>query len=190
MTHIAICIPSMGTFDDYMACSAMALCIESVGSARVFSIICRGFPSLGMNRNAITQQALDGNSDYLFWIDTDMIFPPNSLRRLMKHDKPIAGCTYATKIPPHVILGRPKDPEKTTGLCEFDFLPGGLMLIDAKVYREAKTAPVWYHESYNPDIQEEVNFCLDRGKEGHQIWCDMDLSLEVKHLGKHPVGIA
>ena len=49
----------------------------------------------GMNtvsaRNKIVFRALDRKFDYIFFMDSDMEFPPGSLDRLLNHNKDIVG---------------------------------------------------------------------------------------------------
>lgn len=193
-------------------------------------------------RNTLVDKGLGFGVDWFFWIDSDMRFPPDSLVRLMKANKAMVGATYNKRTPPHTTLGHfiKKDLDRDIakgGLIEADFMPGGLMLIKADVYRSMEYP--WYFETYHwngkspldsfvrmlqdwstveiPDsvlsslysikgirewlseceppewmkktrlMSEDYNFCRKVRRRGFEIWCDLDLTYEVGHIGEHIV---
>lgn len=101
-------------------------------------------------RNDLVQMAIDQNMDYIMWIDTDMIMPPDALLRLLAHDKQVVGATYNKRVPPYETLGRlkgerPEDLRKG-GLFEAEAMPGGFMLVKTDVYR--RIGWPYYWETY------------------------------------------
>ena len=108
--------------------------------------------SIAHNRNQTVGIALQTGADYVMWIDSDMVFPPDALVRLMKHEKDIVGATYCKRTYPHEVLGRFVGPRPETphdGLHEASHLPGGMMLVKTSVYR--KMGFPWYAETYKFD---------------------------------------
>jgi hypothetical protein len=65
------------------------------------------------------------------------------------------------------------------------------MMVNADVYRKLKWP--WYFETYNvvKGVQtigsEDYQFCGKALKAGYRIWCDMDLTYEIGHLGSQVV---
>ena len=51
-------------------------------------------------REHIAEQAVKAGSDYLMFIDSDMVFPPDAINILISRDKPVIGADYNYKYPP------------------------------------------------------------------------------------------
>ncbi len=101
-------------------------------------------------RNDLVETALKWKQDYILFIDCDLVFPPDSLLKLLKHDKDIVGATYNKRVPPYETLGklagdRPPDISKG-GLHAAELMPGGFMLVRTSVYE--KLPWPWYYETY------------------------------------------
>lgn len=192
-------------------------------------------------RNDIVRRGLKQGMDWFWWCDTDMTFPPNALKRLLDHGKPIVGCTYNKRIEPYETLGHFIDDgardASTGGLRKADYMPGGFMLVHADVYR--KIGYPWYFETYQwegkslldsfmrmiddwsfvdmPDsvrsaiysakgirewleenepplhvkgrhtMSEDYNFSRKVRRAGYEIFCDLDLTFELGHIGEQVV---
>jgi hypothetical protein len=108
--------------------------------------------SVTHGRNSIVQIALEQNCDYVFWLDSDMVVPPDTIVRLLRHQKDIAGATYNRRTRPYSTLGRLKGPAPQPevlakgGLVEAELLPGGVLLVRADIYR--RLGWPWYAECY------------------------------------------
>ena len=67
-------------------------------------------------RNILTNAALQGNYDYIFWIDADIILPKDILKCLIEDDKDIICGYYIKKVENQRICElfgpNPQDPEK------------------------------------------------------------------------------
>ena len=51
---------------------------------------------IAVNRNKVIKEAIKNGAEYLLLVDTDMIFPPDSIQRLAAHDKPVvAGLAFS-----------------------------------------------------------------------------------------------
>ena len=128
------------------------------------------------------------------WIDSDMKFSPNALVRLLDHDKDIVGAFYNKRTPPYETVGHLLDASNLAsgGLRQADIMPGGFVLVRREVYE--KLSPPWYRESYDlhlasegdPDgtVGEDVNFSRAAIAGGYDIWCDLDLTFEMGHVGE------
>ena len=203
-------------------------------------------------RNRLVRQALAVKADYLFWLDSDIVAPPDALVRLLGHKKHIVGASYVQKAEPFGLHGAPCHPKNAqTGVAEFHFMPGGCMLVKARVYREI--AEPWYFESYDYSSQidrrheffravqdaihatiplevvadlakseklmawldgdgyadldpldgdgyadldpltvtrsEDTNFCRKAKRYGYRIWCDLDLTGQLVHMGSRACSV-
>lgn len=199
-------------------------------------------------RNTCVKKALELGADYIFFIDSDLVFPINAIKRFLEHGKDIVGATYNMRMPPHRTLGRMKllpgetDPEQVErriangGLHEADEMPGGFMFIKTDVFR--RIPKPWYFETYYRDIDpikafrdmmrdhvqvsmphalenallatpglrewanaeqanvmrvgaeyisEDINFCRKAMRYGYRLWCDLDMTWQLKHIGRQEI---
>lgn len=129
------------------------------------------------------------------WVDSDMVFPPDSLNRLLRHNMPVVGVNYFTKtLPPKPVaycdsednVGPLWTDANSTGLVEVQHTGMGLMLVDVRVY-EKLSWPMFKFEEIAPqnfrDRGEDVYFCNQVRNLGLSVWIDQDLSKEIKHIG-------
>lgn len=150
---VAICIPSGNTWDARTGASISAMTAYSSHAGIEMAICGLQGSVISDQRNCLVDIGINQmNADYLLFIDSDMVFPPDTLVRLIGHGKDIVGATYCKRVPPYATLGRllgdkPSDEELNQGgLREAAILPGGLMLIKSSVFLTMQ-AP-WFHEVY------------------------------------------
>lgn len=234
--RVAICCPSGRQIEAGTAMDIAALVAFS--TLHGIEIMTANLQSsmISNSRNGTVELALKNNADYLMWIDSDMKFPPDTLLRLLKHGKDIVGSTYNKRVPPYETLGKLKGAKPDSidgGLHEALLLPGGMLLVNAMVYK--KLSWPWYFEAYKwpgadglqsfkgmmrdyfwqrpteeilasidgtkfgdwvkenyrlgeigePFIywSEDLAMCRKARRAGYEIWCDLDLTYEVVHLG-------
>lgn len=141
------------------------------------------------NRNRLVEIALDSGATHLCQIDTDMVFPPNSISQLLSHGKDIIGVNYRGRSAPYEYLGRflgggnEELVVHGTGLNQMEAVPGGFHLVKLDVYR-AINYP-WYKQPDGKEsVRDEVWFCQEARKAGFEIWCDMDLTRQIRHIGE------
>jgi len=157
-------------------------------------------PKIDEARNSIFRAWLDGNCDYLLMVDTDMVFPVDTLARLLRADKDIVGglCFTGTprldKVAPtiHVINDQagPGDmfmdimwdyPQDQLVQCAGT--GAACMLIKREVAEEILKArgenhPMpWFAHGMagGMRIGEDIAFCLTAGKLGFEVWVDTGL---------------
>lgn len=143
-----------------------------------------------VGRNNLVSAARQIEATHLLFLDSDMMVPPDTLARLLAHDKPIVGATYTKRRGPFDLThrelnGGPGQIGKP-GLREVSRMPTGCLLIDMSVFEKLSKPyfPVKWSEA-GDCISEDNVFC-DRAREaGFSVWLDMDLSREVQHLGQH-----
>lgn len=145
---------------------------------------------VAQNQNTFAHFTLQTNSDYLLLIETDMLFPPDALLRMLAHERDVVGVLYRFREPPHdVMLWDPKEEVPREGLLERPAVPAGLMLIAARVFK-AFPCP-WFYKSYtdrpNSSISSDRNFCDQATKAGFHVFADCALSYEVAHIGSWPI---
>lgn len=139
------------------------------------------------NRHRLVQKAMAEGCDKLLFIDADMVFPPDTLSRLLAHDKLIIGAAYNERgADPAVstvkIAGRDTFPSMTE-IFPCDGLGTGVLLIDMSVFKA--TPQPWFSFEYHDDgtlkVGEDMWFCQRARAAGFTVWCDP--TIPVGHLG-------
>lgn len=136
-------------------------------------------------RNAIIKQALENNCTHIFFMDDDMIFPPDTLMKLLVHDKPIVTALYLLRSFPH----RPAffDKAYPDGKCKFaPLVPGmtglvkgvnaglGAVLIKTEVFTRMEEPYVRLGELDKDGWCDDVGFFNRCREVGYDVYCDLD----------------
>lgn len=141
-------------------------------------------------RNMGVQQALAILVDAIYWQDSDVVAPHDTVTRLIAARKPVIGATYRRRRPPftqtaEIIGGGPVVIDGKTGIGKISRLPGGCILVSSSVY-QSMSMP-WYDMPWNDERQtqtgEDEFFCDRCRAEGIQPWIDYGLSKELGHVG-------
>lgn len=152
-----------------------------------FVIATQGY-TIAENRTLIAVRALENKSDYLLFIDDDMVFPPDTLDRLIARDKDIIGIPYYARVLPRksvVVLedGTELKGEVPSDLFKCQHVGTGVMLIKTEIFKNIIRP--WFQFKTNADgctVQgEDAHFCEVARNKGHDIWCDS--TLLVRHIG-------
>ena len=149
-------------------------------------------------RNSLALNAIKAEADYVMWFDSDMVFPSDTLERLiMDRDKGdiITGVYYRRVAPYHPVLmdkleisedkcewsdyiDYPQDIFEVAG-CGF-----GCVLVSAKVLLEVFAE---YGNMFAPinGVGEDLSFCWRARQLGYKIVCDP--SVQCGHVGHYVV---
>lgn len=168
--------------------SLSGLCIVS----RQFDLVVVNPKSsiVAVARNNGVKRAQEVKADYLFFVDSDMVFPANTLARLVAHEKDIVGAIYTKRLPPYELLGRTLDSHAAcdeNGLVEMRRIPTGCLLIRMSVFDQMQKPYFRFgvNEKTGGLLGEDYAFCDTVREMGLHIWADMSLSQEIGHIGKH-----
>jgi glycosyltransferase involved in cell wall biosynthesis len=140
-------------------------------------------------RNNGIKRAQELETDFILFLDSDMVFPRTTLHRLLLHRKDIVGATYTKRVAPYSILGLALDSTPVCdarGLTEMRHLPTGCLLIRMEVFKSLSQPYFRFlnDEKTGEIMGEDYVFC-DRAREaGFGIWCDTTLSQEIGHIGQ------
>lgn len=136
-------------------------------------------------RNAIIKQGLENDCTHIFFMDDDMIFPPDTLTKLLVHDKYIISALYLLRSFPH----RPAffDKAYENGKCRFTFLEKGMnglikgvncglgaVLISTKIFEKLDEPYVRLGEIEKDGWCDDVGFFNRCRQAGFDIWCDLN----------------
>jgi len=142
--------------------------------------------TIAENRNYLSSQAFKNDSEYILMVDDDMVFPNDTLDRLIGHKKDIIGvASNQRKLPIQTTvepLGGGEIPDK---VFEVKAVGGGVLLIDMVVFK--KMPQPWFsfktHSNGMTMVGEDKWFCDKARGVGFSVWCDP--TIIIKHLGEY-----
>jgi hypothetical protein len=152
----------------------------------------RGLP-IDAARNEIVRSALDNKCNYIFFLDTDVECPPDTIARLMSHNLPICTGVYHTRAPPiEPAIWREIKPSGKQAIqyipgqmVECDFIGMGCCLIHTSIFKNiSKPFFEWtlgFEDTENPMMgrSEDFEFCKKIRDRGYKIIADT--SIQCKH---------
>ena len=152
-----------------------------------FSLMCASWvtgvpmqPFLGIgcyihnNRDVVVRQALENNCSHLLFVDTDLMFQQDAIKRLMDRNVDIVGARYNKRILP--ITSTVK--EEITDLAEVPFVPSGFLLVNCEVFK--KIGKPYFSFDARSDC-DDLYFCNKALDAGYKVYCDP--TIQVGHLG-------
>ncbi len=163
-------------------------------------------PSLPLARDSLVRQALDGNCDYIFFIDTDVIFESpqdpnlalNALYQCMINnpDSKIVSGLYRAKQQQGFsnaiwmkVIAKDEQGNNKVGFSPIERWTGnwitcdvtglGCCLIDMEVFKSVKQP--WFHWEIIGDISEDFYFFMKAKEQGYKLNIFTDVRLS--HIG-------
>ena len=143
-------------------------------------------------RNQLALDAIEEGFDYILWVDSDMVFESDALKRLLDAQKDIITGICFKRVPPYtpaiynekgVYLDYPKDWIFPVDACGFAFVLTKVSALK-EVYDEYGTM---FGRAY--PYGEDISFCkrwksLEQKKgilNRYEIWCDS--GVKIGHIG-------
>lgn len=150
----------------------------------LFPIVATNGYTISENRHYLVANAIRENCARILMVDDDMIFPSDTLERLLKHNKDIIGVNANSRGFPLKSTVEPLEGKTiTTGLFECKAVGGGVLLINLEVFN--KIPRPWFavktHENGFTLMGEDSWFCEQARKVGYTVWCDGDI--KIGHIG-------
>lgn len=150
------------------------------------------------SRNSLALTAIKEECDYVLWLDSDMVFPPNILDLLMEHtDKGdiVTGCYYRRVAPYRPVIyskfditeqGCTKEePESIPSeVFEVEACGFGCVLMPTNILVDCFSK---YGDLFSPinGVGEDLSFCWRVRQLGYRIVCDP--SIYLGHVGHYVV---
>jgi hypothetical protein len=197
-TNVSILIPARDQVHTHFTYSLAELIKTTNGLGIETFLFFEMSTILLTQRENLLRRALESNSEYVLWLDTDMMFPSTSLLRLLNHNKDVVGCNYMKRslpLKPTAYTKNddwdswvPLDPKE--GLVEAESVGLGCILMKTKALKEL-SEPVFeftYNSKSKDWLGEDFNFCKKLRKNNHTIYIDTLLSSEIKHIGSYAFG--
>lgn len=140
--------------------------------------------NIAANRNGLTQLALEMGADWIWYVDDDQVFAPETLQRLLAHRLDVVSGLYVARDFP--FKAQVFDREDAQGRVAHRLLEptdGGLVRVLAvgagsflvrRRVLEALTPPYWTLGQIEPDNWgDDIDFCRRVRAAGFDIWCDL-----------------
>jgi predicted SAM-dependent methyltransferase len=195
--NVVVGIPSFGMLSTYFLQARMAQQFPLVSSA-IDKIVLN--KPIAEARNEIVEYALEQNANYIYWLDDDVIPPPETFLKLYMQQKDIINGVYWSKSnPPMPLLFRnhlegPYLDWHIGDLIEIDAAGNGLTLVKTDVYRkiQKELGGPWYSTEYGSFVgvdkspsnnTEDLYFYWKARKVGYQVWADT--SIQAWHYEKN-----
>ena len=149
-------------------------------------------------RENLINQAIEVKSEWALWLDSDMMFPPTTLLRLLAHNQDIVACNYMKRSYPFksVAFMDTNDWESWVPLQSEDELLTveaigmGCVLMKTSVFEKLNRP--YFEYTYQPKTKdwggEDFTLFKKFNKVGHQVKVDMNLSNEIYHIGTYAYG--
>lgn len=151
------------------------------------------------SRNNLAAEAIKHGADYVLWLDSDMLFPPDTLERMLteikKHDEDVilTGLYCRRVLPFHPTLFKTLEiKDEMAKWTDFDEIPEdvfevegcgfGCVLAPTSVFVDVQAK---FGRMFSPigDVGEDLSFCWRARQCGWKILCDP--SIELGHVGHH-----
>ncbi len=199
VANVQISIPSGNMWYGRFAMCVIQMILDSytyeTPGWKIGNILTRNIKgsTIWRQRAELIQGALDTDCTHMLFIDVDQVFPANTLRRLLSHNKPIVAANVAVKQWPSMPTARAWregeakpifTTEDSKGLEKVWRVGTGIMFIDLSIME--KVEKPWFKVSWGDESYqygEDWWFCQQIEKAGYPIYIDHDLSWEVGHIG-------
>lgn len=153
-----------------------------------YELIMSIYGNIDEMRNGIVKEAQRIGCTHLLMMDTDMLYHPDTIYRLLSHNLPVVGALCYRRKPPFDPLmykGQPGDyhsiDEWETDLVEVDATGTGCLMFDMDIFK--RMPEPWFKIRQNPDgspIGEDIGFCHDLRSAGYKIY--VDTAIPAAHL--------
>jgi hypothetical protein len=148
---------------------------------------------LSNQRQVLSDTAVNKHmAEHIMWLDSDMTFPEDTIIRLLEHKKQAVCATYSKRVEPfHPTAFYSIDPVQPVdteghGLVTVRYSGMGCMLIKASVLDTIPSPhyPLAWHAPSSTWHGEDMGFCDLLEDNSIKLFCDLDLSREIGHLGQ------
>ena len=149
-------------------------------------------------RENLINQAIEVKSEWALWLDSDMMFPPTTLLRLLAHNQDIVACNYMKRSYPFksVAFMDTNDWESWVPLQSEDELLTveaigmGCVLMRTSVFEKLNRP--YFEYTYQPKTKdwggEDFTLFKKLNGVGVQLKVDTNLSNEIYHIGTFAYG--
>lgn len=185
MAKILVCVPAM---DMVASGFAQSLAMLRKGGHEV-SIMFQCGSLVYDSRNKLAKEALKMGVDYTMWFDSDMIFMPDTMLKLLEADKPFVSGMYFRRSHPYTLVAFDEidcenkkwtDAKIPTELTTVGGVGFGCVLLKTEVLFEVAAKFGCWFDPIN-GFGEDLSFCWRAKEAGYDVW--LDPSVSCGHVG-------
>lgn len=143
-------------------------------------------------REGSAKAVLETGASHILFIDSDMMFPRDTIKMLLSRDRDIIGANYIQRTDQTKWTAQINNNSVIStgqkGVQEVDIIGMGVCLIKTDVFRKIKQP--WFNTPFENGsyLGEDAYFCREAQKNGFKIYVDHDLSQQVHHIGEIKLG--
>lgn len=198
---IMIAIPCMAKIDTPFVQSLLNLAASGVPGAQVQVQFSEG-SLIYDSRNQIANIAIEKEFDRVFWIDSDMVFEPDILKRMstrMDEGVEYVSALAFRRLPPHLPViyqeigfKKSEDGHDVPTLTPYEFYPEnsffeiagsgfGCVMTSVQLLKDCRDT---FGLPFSPRLGfgEDITFCLECQELGRKMYCDS--SIKIGHLSR------
>jgi hypothetical protein len=187
--EILIAIPSVGTVNMEWALNFAILLREAPANTFVATA---PEPMIDVAREKLGEIAVSVGAHHVFFLDSDIVTPPDVINRLLKHDLPFVSGLYVRRHHPPFNEMLRKHPDGYQPIADGEYEKGALVSCDAvglgcslvktDVFKDIERPWFrWTEHSAQRGASEDFYFCKKVRATGFKIHCDT--SIGCKHIG-------
>lgn len=197
-SKLAVLVPCKDTLH-----SAFAQCLTEIVKLNTMNglntqVVMDSSTILLNQRERLAMEAKNVGSEYMLWLDSDMVFPATTALRLLAHNEPVVVANYVKRQPPYKgvayeTIGDWQNPlpfKAKNKLVEVQGIGMGCFLMKTEILD--KIPQPWFEFGWTADTKdwlgEDMIFCQKMAKVGYTVKVDTNLSMELRHLGTYAFG--
>jgi hypothetical protein len=191
--QVVICIPTNGMVHSlFTYCLVNAIRYTESQGIPVLLDMDAG-TVLSNQRQVLLDTAINNHqAEHIMWFDSDMTFPEDVIIKLLEHRKEVVCATYSKRVAPfHPTAFSNIDPVETVdtndhGLVEVKYSGMGCFLMKSSAIDDIPSPhfPLIWHAPSGTWHGEDMGLCNLLDENGITIYCDLDLSREIGHIGQ------
>lgn len=189
---VCVAVPNGGTVKSRLMTDLLCAMVSSLQHVSFTWAEVEG--SLGPhNRWLAGQQAIQSQCDYLWLVDNDMSFPPDTLPRLVAARKDLIGAAYNSRVLPKRTVVKMLDANGAVMVPDVALFPpepfvchaigSGCKLVTVEALKLIPQP--WFALEWDANGQliktDDVWFCEQAKRVGIATWCDP--TIDVRHIG-------
>lgn len=195
---LAVCIPCRDTLHSAHAMSLAEMVKFNTMNNIDTHVFMDASTILLTQRERLATMALDLGTDYILWLDSDIVFPATTAARLMAHNETVVAANYIRRQLPakgvaYEKIGDWQNPlpfDIYDDLVEVEGIGMGCVLMKTEIFTEIKKP--WFEFGWSPEsndfLGEDMILCQKLASLGYKIKVDTLLSQELRHLGTWAFG--
>lgn len=197
-TSVAILVPTKDTVYSHFTYSLCNLIKTTTQMGIETHLFFDSSTILINQREHLIEQAIDVNAEWVLWLDSDMMFPPTTLLRLLAHNQNIVACNYMKRAFPFktVAYTDTTDWETWIPLKPMDELVTaeatgmGCTLMKTDIFKSLEKP--YFEYTYQTKTKdwggEDFTLFKKLNNLGYELKIDMTLSNEIYHIGTFAYG--